>query len=193
MREGASARERPPKPAAKGTSIRPAHCALLALVVWGVVWSVHLAILDLPNSRQAGLTASSDRGANVRARRAKRAHRGMVMEDGTVVPVKQAVRPEVALPGREALLAEKQITLVLLATMADESGTNTTTCLFPSSDSSRPREKGLVRRAAHTAHGSQGWSRQLRRWVRYISAGRARQPVTACNLQGKGLGFFLLP
>ncbi|KAG8469198.1 hypothetical protein KFE25_007716 [Diacronema lutheri] len=104
--------------AAPSAKLRPAHCAVLALVVWALVWSIHLAVLDLPANRPVGLAAAADS----RARRARRAHAGLVMDDGTVVPVKRSTRPEVVLPDRTALLAERQLTLVLLASADDEEG-----------------------------------------------------------------------
>lgn len=95
--------------------LRPAHCAVLSLVIWALVWSIHLAMLDLPSNRPVELIDSH-------ARRPKRAHAGLVMDDGTVVPVKQSARHEVALPERATLLAERQLTLVLLANAEDKEG-----------------------------------------------------------------------
>lgn len=88
------------------STLKPAHWALLALVVWAIVWSVHLAALDLPASRNADAIQ----------------RRALVMDDGTVVPRHQRNRTAVALPERDALLAEGQLTLVFLASAEDREG-----------------------------------------------------------------------
>lgn len=100
------------------SAMRPAHCAAAALVVWGLVWCVHLTMIQLPRSSPPLLARM---GAE---RRPKRLHTGMVMEDGSIVPVRRAndERPSIELPTREALDRERQITLVLAARAADDVG-----------------------------------------------------------------------
>lgn len=91
-----------------------AQWAVLALAVIAILWSAYLCVLDLPANRLAG---DDPRGSRPRRPRA-----GLVMDDGTVVPVKRPTRPEAVLPTRAALLAERQLTLVLLSNADDREG-----------------------------------------------------------------------